>query len=408
MQPKVVIKEPKLANYQQAILNSPARFTITEACTKSGKTFSHIWWLFKEAHLGKLGDNYWWVAPVYGQAEIAFNRMKNKLIGNPLYKINLSKLTITTPRGTIISFKSAENSDNLYGDDVRSAVFDEFTRARETSWFALRTTLTATRGKCKLIGNAKGKKNWGYLLGAKARAGEPEYEYFRITADDAVSAGILEQGEIEQAKRDLPEAVFLELYYAIPSDDGTNPFGYGHIRACLIENYSTQPSICYGVDLAKSVDYSVLLGLDRHGQVSDFDRWQGSWELTKNKLNHKLWLPTAIDSTGVGDPIVEELQQSKGEKLIEAYKFSSASKQQLMEGLAVAIQQQLVKFPDGVLRDELDSFEFIHTRTGVRYSAPEGSHDDAVVALALAYHKYKQVYQKSSSPLPIGFGSIRN
>jgi len=408
MQPKVVIKEPKLANYQQAILNSPARFTITEACTKSGKTFSHIWWLFKEAHLGKLGDNYWWVAPVYGQAEIAFNRMKNKLIGNPLYKINLSKLTITTPRGTIISFKSAENSDNLYGDDVRSAVFDEFTRARETSWFALRTTLTATRGKCKLIGNAKGKKNWGYLLGAKARAGEPEYEYFRITADDAVSAGILEQGEIEQAKRDLPEAVFLELYYAIPSDDGTNPFGYGHIRACLIENYSTQPSICYGVDLAKSVDYSVLLGLDRHGQVSDFDRWQGSWELTKNKLNHKLWLPTAIDSTGVGDPIVEELQQSKGEKLIEAYKFSSASKQQLMEGLAVAIQQQLVKFPDGVLRDELDSFEFIHTRTGVRYSAPEGSHDDTVVALALAYHKYKQVYQKSSSPLPIGFGSIRN
>jgi len=408
MQPKVVIKEPKLANYQQAILNSPARFTITEACTKSGKTFSHIWWLFKEAHLGKLGDNYWWVAPVYGQAEIAFNRMKNKLIGNPLYKINLSKLTITTPRGTIISFKSAENSDNLYGDDVRSAVFDEFTRARETSWFALRTTLTATRGKCKLIGNAKGKKNWGYLLGAKARAGEAEYEYFRITADDAVSAGILEQGEIEQAKRDLPEAVFLELYYAIPSDDGTNPFGYGHIRACLIENYSTQPSICYGVDLAKSVDYSVLLGLDRHGQVSDFDRWQGSWELTKNKLNHKLWLPTAIDSTGVGDPIVEELQQSKGEKLIEAYKFSSASKQQLMEGLAVAIQQQLVKFPDGVLRDELDSFEFIHTRTGVRYSAPEGSHDDTVVALALAYHKYKQVYQKSSSPLPIGFGSIRN
>jgi hypothetical protein len=55
-----------------------------------------------------------------------------------------------------------------------------------------------------------------------------------------------------------------------------------------------------------------------------------------------------------------------------------------MEGLAVAIQNHGVYFTNGVLVDELDSFEYEHNRTGTLYSAPEGMHDDCVCALALA------------------------
>ena len=36
--------------------------------------------------------------------------------------------------------------------------------------------------------------------------------------------------------------------------------------------------------------------------------------------------------------------------------------------------------------DELETFEYVYTRTGVRYSAPDGLHDDCVCALALAVH----------------------
>lgn len=61
-----------------------------------------------------------------------------------------------------------------------------------------------------------------------------------------------------------------------------------------------------------------------------------------------------------------------------------------MEGLAAAIQRQEISFPDGWLRNELDTFEYEYTRTGVKYSAPEGLHDDGVCALALAVrHKVK-------------------
>jgi len=213
--PSIKVKKPELTFYQKAFLNSSARFTITEAGTKTGKTFSHIWWLFHQAHTYQAasGRNYWWVAPVYAQAKIAYNRMWSKLAPTGVYKTNKSELTITTPIGTVVHFKTAKDPDNLYGEDVYSAVFDEFTRAKEEAWHALRSTLTATKAPCKFIGNFKGKANWGHQLSLKAKD-DPNYEYFRITAWDAVKAGVLEEEEILQAQKDLPLFLFKALYLA--------------------------------------------------------------------------------------------------------------------------------------------------------------------------------------------------
>ena len=71
---------------------------------------------------------------------------------------------------------------------------------------------------------------------------------------------------------------------------------------------------------------------------------------------------------------------------MEGYHFSSTSKQKLMEGLAVAIQSNEIQYPNGAIVSELDAFLFEYTRTGVRYSAPQGVHDDCVMALGLAVY----------------------
>jgi hypothetical protein len=211
----IEIKRPKLTSYQEAFLYNSSRFTITEASTKVGKTFSHIWWIFEEAHkpYNKPGHNHWWVAPVYNQTKIAFNRMKAKVVQLGIYKINESNLTITTPGGVIIHFKSAEKPDNLFGEDVYSVVFDEAPRAREAAFYALRSTITATRGKMKLIGNFGGSANWMHQLKEKAKTDE-QYAYYKVTAWEAVEEGILDKEEIEQAQRDLPPKVFKSLYLA--------------------------------------------------------------------------------------------------------------------------------------------------------------------------------------------------
>ena len=75
---------------------------------------------------------------------------------------------------------------------------------------------------------------------------------------------------------------------------------------------------------------------------------------------------------------------------LTGYVFTSTSKQLLMEGLAIAIQSRQVGFPDGPIVTELEQFEYVYTRTGIRYSAPEGTHDDCVCALALAVHHQRQ------------------
>lgn len=220
---RIKIKAPRLADYQKAFLNCPQRFSVVEASTKTGKTFSHIFWLFRLAHgldpvwytdAVKPGMNFWWVAPVYSQAKIAFARMKRIIANAPGYKFNNSDLIITTPKQTEIHFKSADNPDNLYGEDVYGAVFDEFTRAKQAAWFALRSTVTFTKAPVKFIGNYTGQSNWGHKLTKKAQTDPAEYAAFRVTAYDAVKAGILDEKEIEQARQDLPLSVFTALYLA--------------------------------------------------------------------------------------------------------------------------------------------------------------------------------------------------
>lgn len=373
--------------YQLAILNSNARFTCTEAATKVGKTASHIVWLFEEALKCKANQSVWWVAPTFGQAKIAYDRMKVQISDRNFYKSNETDLLITLVTGAKIQFKTGEKPDNLYGDDVYAAVFDEFTRAREAAWFALRTTLTSTGGKCKFIGNVKGRKNWGYIMCQKAKQGEDQnYEYFKITAYDAADSGMLTKDgrpfidEINDAKKDLPENVFKELYLAEASEDGSNPFGLTHISRCVYPISRQQP-VCFGVDLAKSGDWTVITGLDKFGEVCYFDRFQRDWKQTKEAI---ISLPPGkicIDSTGVGDPIAEDVARVRD---TEMFVFTQRSKQQIMEGLAYAIQKREVTVLEGVMKDELDSFEYEYTRTGVVYTAPAGMHDDCVCSLALA------------------------
>lgn len=374
---------PPLYAQQEAALFTDARYALVEATTKSGKTVGAMAWFLEQAlvHRGGPGRNFWWVAPIFAQAKIPYRRMKRGL-PREAYVANDTELTLTLPNGSVLWFKGGDHADSLYGEDVYAAVLDEASRVREDSWHAVRSTLTHTRGPVRLIGNVKGRRNWFYQLARRAEAGEPGMAYARITAHEAVAAGVLDAAEVEDARRTLPEAVFRELYLAEPSDDQGNPFGLDAIRA-RIAPLSAAPPVAFGVDLAKSVDWTAVVGLDAQGRACHVDRFQAPWDETTARVLRVLdRTPALCDATGVGDPIVERLQRAGAR--VEGFLFSSPSKQSLMEGLAVAIQQGEVTYPDGPLVAELEAFEYEYTRTGVRYRVAAGLHDDTVMALALA------------------------
>ncbi len=379
-----VYHRPLLKPYQIEALFTDDRYGVIEASTKAGKTVGCMVWLSEQAMRGKAGQNYWWIAPIFAQTKIAFRRLKRAL-PHDVYRANESELTLTMPNGAVMWFKGAENPDSLYGEDVFAAVVDEASRVREESWHALRSTLTATRGPVRIIGNVKGRKNWFYQMARRAESGDANMHYARITWRDAVAAGIFPSEEIDDARAQLPENVFRELYDAEASDDEGNPFGIAAIRACVAP-LSPEAPVIWAWDLGRAVDWTVGVAIDGAGCMCRFERFQKPWPETINIITEiTAGVPTIVDGTGLGDVVVAELQ-SRHSGVFENFKFTSQSKQQIMEGLAISIQRHEIGIPDGVCVAELESFEYVYTRTGVRYSAPEGQHDDCVCALALARH----------------------
>jgi phage terminase large subunit-like protein len=143
------------------------------------------------------------------------------------------------------------------------------------------------------------------------------------------------------------------------------------------------------VDLAKHVDFTVIIVLDQNGHLCYFDRFsQIDWtfqekrivEVAKKYNNARI----LVDSSGVGDPIYENLRRAGVQ--VEGYKFTNASKKDLIENLSIAIENKTISYPDiPVLLSELGLFGYKISQAGITtYNAPDGYHDDSVIALALA------------------------
>lgn len=235
---------------QVAFIDPPTKHAIIEATSKAGKTVGCIVWLFEQAlapipgRRNKEGCYYWWVAPISAVSKIAFRRMKRFIQpASLIVDKNESELSITLANGAIIQFKSADNPDSLYGEDVYAAVLDESTRMKEEAYIAVDSTLTATAGPMRIIGNVKGSSNWSYRLAREVELKKlDQWSYYKLTAADAIDAGVLDPVVLEEKKSRLPRGIFLELYYAIPFVNSSNKFSFAfdaakHAKPCTV-NYS--------------------------------------------------------------------------------------------------------------------------------------------------------------------------
>jgi hypothetical protein len=101
------------------------------------------------------------------------------------------------------------------------------------------------------------------------------------------------------------------------------------------------------------------------------------------------------EANAMGGPIISRLQNGYMTVLgefraalpVQAWTATNATKAAVVQALSLAIEQgELTLLDDAVQKGELQAFESTVTQTGlVRYAAPEGMHDDAVIALALAW-----------------------
>jgi hypothetical protein len=365
-------------NGQQKILNGLKRFNVVACGRRFGKSALATNLLAKPA---LSGFPVAYFTPTYKLLEPTFNELIS-ILGPAIKRSHLNnKIELNT--GGNIDFWSLENPLAGRSRKYKRAVVDEaaFVKDLKTSWDeAIRPTLTDFKGDGFFFSTPKGKNDF-YKYFNRGKIGEANWASFQMSTYENP---FIDPNELDDVKKEIPSIAFSQEYLAEFNENIANPFGITEINQCIYQ-ISNNPAVCFGIDLAKSFDYTVVIGLDINRNVCYFDRWQSDWRTTIQKILSLPNAPIKIDSTGVGDPIVEEVQRTRN---AEGFKFTATSKQQLMEGLAMSIQKRRISFPKGFISDELKDFEYHYTRTGVKYSAPNGLRDDCVCALALADSAY--------------------
>lgn len=383
-----VVTLHKLHGGQVRVRDCPVRHRVVMCGRRWGKTALGIEQACRRA---LAEERVGWFAPNYKYAAEAWKEIVERL-GPVIARKNEQERWLQLKTGGVIEVWTLDSKDPARGRKYHFVVIDEagiVPDLLQLYYSAIRPTLTDYRGRALVIGTPKGRRH-GFITMFKwgEDPAETRWESFRApTAENPY----IPKDELEEAKNELPPEVFAQEYEGIPMDDGVNPFGIDKINQAF-RDYDRGKVVVWGVDLARAVDYTVVIGLDAARRAVEVQRWQYPWETTKTKLIELLGpIPAVVDATGVGDGIVSDLQGSG--LAVTGYIFTQPSKLRLMQRLITAFQLNQLSLPkeEKWLKSELESFEFEYTASGVRYEAPKGEHDDGVMALALALHGWDRV-----------------
>jgi hypothetical protein len=96
--------------------------------------------------------------------------------------------------------------------------------------------------------------------------------------------------------------------------------------------------------------------------------------------------PIIAEYNSMGGPLVEQLQRMNVP--VQPFVTTNATKALIIDALALAFERAEIKILDDALTiGELQAYESERLPSGlIRYGAPEGMHDDTVIALALAWY----------------------
>lgn len=430
---------PWLHPQQRAFVDDQHRFVVAACGSKTGKTFGLANWIIREAW-NREQAMLWWCAPIYKQAEIAF-----KLIGNLLppgrYRKRASAGTMTYELlytdgrvRSIIDFKSAERPESLRGEGVHGVVVDEAGYWKRDSYTSVLTTLTRTRGKARVISTPKGRtwfwEEWMKGWNVEQRKKNPEYWSYQLptTCNPFVRAE-----EIETLRRNLTDKSFRQEILAEFLDDGAGVFSNvkGSQRTKLYDRPYLGRRYVIGIDWAKDEDYTVFCVVDAElRKVAHMVRHQGlDWNVNIDKAIRlaREWNRASIimDSTGVGAVPFDAIAATY--PMVEGFNiYNNEPKVALIQRLQLALERNEIQIPfvtqqdsetlgytqqedptgakaemGQILEGELMMYSSTVTKTGkFQYAAPEGYHDDTVIALALA------VWKISETPLIYRMGSV--
>jgi hypothetical protein len=342
-----------------------------------------------------------WYEPTYKSLADAWREAK-KILAPITRTISETERRIECITGGSLDMWTLDNPESSRGRKYKRVIINEaaMIRCLKEAWEqTVRPTLTDYRGDAWFGSTPKGR-NFFWQLYERGQDTEQAARGWKSWQYPTVTNPHIAPEEVEEARLDLPERAFLQEYLAEFLEDVAGVFRgvYDVIDTDRTETEERKQwqSYSMGVDLARVNDFTVITVFDGHGRQVYFDRFnQISWELIIGRIENvfKLYDPEQlwIDSTGLGDPVVEGLQR-KGIPA-QGYKLTNLTKLSLIDSLAMGIERKMLRLMDiPVQTNELIGFEYEVTASGnTRMNAPSGEHDDTVISAALANHGLRQM-----------------
>lgn len=351
------------------------------------------------AHHALSGRAVGWFAPNYKVLDDAW-RSIGWMVKDMTRNANKTERRMDLSSGGVFEFWTLQDPDAGRSRRYHLAVVDEagLVRGLADRWYeAIRPGLMDYEGAGWLAGTPKGRN---FFATAYALGQDPETHDWASWRMPTWTNPAIRPEEIEAIRRAMPERSFRQEIEAEFLEDAGGVFlgardcvDRGRVTARVIGGL---PAI--GIDLAKSEDFTVASVVTPDLVQQELHRWHRvPWGQTVERLVGIVtrWQPrrVVVDSTGVGDPIHEALAARLGHRtMVESFKFTANSKQQLVDNLALLIERGAVRLVDDpVQTEELVAYSYEPLPGGgVRSSAPAGMHDDTVMALALACWPFRE------------------
>ena len=369
---------------QQKVHGHPARFRVLAGGRRWGKTRLGVYEAMETAFDG---GRSWWVSPSYRMGAVGWRPISRIGASIPGAEVRHTERLVTVPNGGSVQVRSADEPDSLRGEGLDYCVMDECAFMSERAWSeSIRPSLSDRGGTALFISTPKGR-NWFWRLHQRGQDDGGDWKAFSFPTSDNPH---IPADEIEAARHDLPERIFAQEYGAQFLEDGGGVFR----RVLDAVNGDSVPDsgqYVIGCDWGRTNDATVFCVVEiNSGCVVELDRMVKTDYQTQVSRLHALWgrYPGAeiiAETNAMGGPIVEALQNAG--LPVTPFNTTNQSKQQIIDGLALAFERGDIHIPrDPTLIGELQAYESKRLHSGaMRYSAPEGMHDDTVMALALAW-----------------------
>ena len=360
----------------------------------------------------------WYIAPTFSLLRQSVDELKAIAAACRYIKINLSELRAYIGDAIQIEFKSADKPGSLLARGLDIAVMTEAARIKEDSFQqAILTRLSSPgrgfngKGGLCILNSTPNGQNWFYDMYKKAQNNmslqEPSERYMQAFHFTSYDSPLANKAELDRHRAILPDSVFRQEYLA----EFTNKQGaVFHKLAEALEQYSypvkerENHGLKYiGIDFGRRKDRTAIAVISKQGNEIRLLNFR----LLKNcEYNTQISIISSIcdmypsaevipECNSLGDPLIAELKGAVCNKITPFY-TSHTSKQNLIETVVSMFERQEIRLPAdsaGAVKgevkelfEELCAFEVVETgKSGLYgYSAPNGKHDDGVMAFCLA------------------------